>query len=151
MWVFPAMYTCICIYIYNGTPFHFTFFAWISQQLWAFSVFVFSVSVFCLTYAGWSKIHFTLLKANKIKPNVAKKIVYVSNQTSCMGICLLMRNIFIVWIWYPQMLSIAMLSKLVRILFTALFINFSKISGLILLISLIMLPFNSYKILGLLV
>ena len=47
-------------------------------------------------FNGWPKSHFTLLKANKTKPNRAKKIGYISNERPDLGVFLLMKNSFIV-------------------------------------------------------
>ena len=47
-------------------------------------------------YTGWAKSHFTLLKANKTKPNTAKKMGSVSNKRPDLGDFLLMKNSFIV-------------------------------------------------------
>ena len=45
---------------------------------------------------GCPKSHFTLLIAYKTKPNIAKKIVYLSNKRPNLGVFLLMKNSFIV-------------------------------------------------------
>ena len=45
-------------------------------------VMLFSIST------GWPKSHFILLKANKSKPNRAKKIGYISNERSDLGVFL---------------------------------------------------------------
>ena len=39
-----------------------------------------------LTSTGWPKSHFTLLKANKSKPNRAKKVGYISNERLDLGV-----------------------------------------------------------------
>ena len=49
-----------------------------------------------ILYNGCPKSHFTLLKANKTEPNIAKKIGYVSNKRPNLGVFLLMKNSFIV-------------------------------------------------------
>ena len=39
-------------------------------------------------YNGWPKSHFTLLKANKTKPNRAKLMSYISNERPDLGVFL---------------------------------------------------------------
>ena len=41
-----------------------------------------------ISYTGWPKSHFTLLKAKKTKPNKAKKMGYISNERPDQGVFL---------------------------------------------------------------
>ena len=56
---------------------------------------------------GWAKSHFTLLKANKTKPNKAKKMGYASNKRPDLGVFSLMKNSLLFKYNILQMLSIA--------------------------------------------
>ena len=48
-----------------------------------------------VAYTGWPKSHFTLSKVNKLKPNRATKIGYISNERPDLRVFLLMKNSFI--------------------------------------------------------
>ena len=59
------------------------------------------------SYTGWPKSHFTHLKVNKSKPNRAKKIGYISNESPDLGVFLLMKTVLLFKYNMLQMLSIA--------------------------------------------
>ena len=66
------------------------------QSIFKVDMIIFNYIYHSNKYTWWAKSHFTLLKANKRKPNRAKKIGFISNERPDLGVFLLMKNSFIV-------------------------------------------------------